>query len=194
MTKPNFIDWTFLASVYRLLSKLEKIFQEPLEGEATGTNETISSKVGNGKMGKKFIVKDFIIITLLTSIWVNISELIRFFAYVKPEMQSFLSGVPNVMPMNEVGILLIWGAWDTLLSALYVYLFWLCAQVFGNNRKSIWMSGIMSWAFFFVLFWVASANMNLASWSSLLIVLPLTLLETVVATFIASKLYRWRNL
>ena len=145
-------------------------------------------------MGKKFIVKDFIIITLLTSIWVNISELIRFFAYVKPEMQSFLSGVPNVMPMNEVGILLIWGAWDTLLSALYVYLFWLCAQVFGNNRKSIWMSGIMSWAFFFVLFWVASANMNLASWSSLLIVLPLTLLETVVATFIASKLYRWRNL
>lgn len=140
-------------------------------------------------MNKQFVVKEFIIITLLTSIWVHAYQLIRFFAYVKPEMQSFLSGVPNVAPMNEVGILLIWGVWDTLLSALYVYLFWLCAQVFGNNRKSILMSGIMSWAFFFLLFWVGSANMNLARWSSLLIILPLALLETVVATFIASKLY-----
>lgn len=144
-------------------------------------------------MNKKFSAKDFIIITLLTSIWVNVSELVRFFAYVKPELQSFLVGVPNVLAMDELGILLIWGAWDTLLSALYVYLFWLCAQVFGNNRKSILMSGIMAWAFFFVLFWVGSANMNLARWSSLLIILPLTLLETVVAAAIASKLYTRKN-
>jgi len=33
------------------------------------------------------------------------------------------------------------------------------------------------------------ANMNLSSWSYLLIVLPLALIETLVAAYIISKLY-----
>ncbi|MDA0525371.1 hypothetical protein [Methanococcoides alaskense] len=140
-------------------------------------------------MNNKFVVKDFIIITLITSIWVNISELFRFFAYAKPELVNFFSALPNVAPMNDLGTLLIWGVWDTLLTALFVYLFWLFAQTFGNNNKSILGSAIMSWCFFFVLYWVANANMNLADWSSLLVILPLALLETVVASYIASKLY-----
>jgi len=82
---------------------------------------------------------------------------------------------------------------DTLITALYVFLFWLCDQVFGNNGKSIIISGVMSWAFFFVLYWVASANMFLASWSNLLIVLPLALLGIVVAFYIASRLYLRKN-
>jgi hypothetical protein len=89
----------------------------------------------------------------------------------------------------NLGIFAIWGLWDTLLSALYVYLFWLCAQVFGNNIRSVLTSGFMSWCFFFVLFWVGMANMSLSSWAYLLVVLPLTLLETLVAAFIASRLY-----
>lgn len=73
--------------------------------------------------------------------------------------------------------------------ALYVFLFWLCAQAFGNNRKAIVISGVMSWSFVFVLYWVASANMFLSEWSTLFVVLPLALLETLVASYIASKLY-----
>lgn len=68
------------------------------------------------------------------------------------------------------------------------FLFWLCAQVFGNN-KSIIISGIASWCFFFLLFWVGLANMGLTSWGFLIIVLSLALIESLVAVFIASKLY-----
>lgn len=139
-------------------------------------------------MNKPFIVKDFVVITLLTSIWVNASEVFRYFVLVRPEMHSYLSMVPNVADMNW-GIFAIWGVWDTLLTALYVFLFWLCAQVFGNTLRSIITSGVMSWCFFFVLFWVGMANMNLSSWGYLIIVLPLALLETLVAAWIASWLY-----
>jgi len=140
-------------------------------------------------MNKKLIAKDFIIITLITSIWVNVYQLVRFFVFVRGELQSFLPMVPNVAPMDNLGTLIIWGAWDTLLTALYVFLFWLCAQVFGNNRKSILLSGVVSWCFFFVLYWTGTANMNLIGWQPLLIILPLTFFEPLVASMIASKLY-----
>lgn len=139
-------------------------------------------------MEKPFVVKDFIIITLITSLWVNASEVFRYFVLVRPEMHRYLAGVENVADMN-IGIFAIWGLWDTVLSALYVFLFWLCAQAFGNNRRSVLVSGLMSWCFFFLLFWVGMANMGLSSWSYLLIVLPLALFETLIAAWITSKLY-----
>lgn len=143
-------------------------------------------------MKKEFLVKDFIVITIITSLWVNASEVFRYFVLVRPEMHEYLSVVPNVADMN-LAIFSIWGLWDTLLTGLYVFLFWLCAQTFGNNFKSIVISGLMSWCFFFLLFWVGMANMNLSSWSYLLIVLPLALIETLVAAFIVSKLYLRKN-
>lgn len=137
----------------------------------------------------KFNHKHFIIITLITSIWVNFSELLRYFVYVKPEVQSFLAAIPNVATINDLPTVLIWGFFDTLLTGLFVFQFWLCAKAFGNNLKAILCSGFTSWSFFFVLFWVGSANMGLARWGSLLVILPLTLVETLVAAYIASKLY-----
>lgn len=140
-------------------------------------------------MKKNFVLKEFVLISLITSIWVNISELVRYFGYVRPKMQEFFSYIPEMGKIWDIQILAVWGFWDTLLTCLYVFLFWLCAQVFGNNLKSIVISGVMSWAFIFVLYWVATANMLLAEWSNLLVVLPLALLETLVASFIASRLY-----
>ena len=139
-------------------------------------------------MNNKFVLKDFVLITLVTSIWVNISEVFRYFVIVRPEMHENLAAIQNIADMNFV-IFAIWGVWDTLLTGLFVFLFWLCSRVFGNNTRTILISGLISWCFFFVLFWVGLANMNLSSWSFTIIVLPLALLETLVAAFIASKLY-----
>ncbi len=143
-------------------------------------------------MKKEFVVKDFIVITIISSLWVNVSEVFRYFVLVRPEMHEYLSVVPNVADMNW-GIFAVWGLWDTLLTALYVFLFWLCAQAFGNNLRTVLISGFISWCFFFLLFWVGMANMNLSSWGYLLIVLPLALLETIVAAFIISILYVRKN-
>ena len=145
-------------------------------------------------MNKKFVVKEFILITLIVSLWVNASELVRYFGYVRPRMQEYFSYIPQMGKIWDIQILAVWGFWDALITALYVFLFWLCAQVFGNTRKAIVISGVMSWSFVFVLYWVATANMFLAEWSTLFVVLPLALLETLVASYIASKLYLMKRM
>lgn len=139
-------------------------------------------------MDTSFSIKKFIVVVILVSIWVNASEVFRYFVIVMPETRQFLSMVPNVAPMDW-GIFTIWGVWDTLLTASIVFMFWLVAQTFGNNNRSVLIAGIASWIFFFVLFWVGMYNMSLTSLNLALVALSLALLETIVASFIAARLY-----
>ena len=139
-------------------------------------------------MQSEFNLKQFVIITLLVSIWVNVSEIFRYFIIVMPEVRKFLSAVPDVAPMN-LAVFSIWGLWDTLLTALIVFMFWLVSQRFGHNLRSVIIAGTTSWVFFFVLFWVGMVNMHLSEWSLALTALPLAWFESVVASLIASRLY-----
>ena len=139
-------------------------------------------------MNSRFNFKKFILTTLIVSIWINLSEVFRYFVIVMPKTREHLSMVPGVAPMNW-GVFAIWGVWDTLLTALVVFMYWLVAQRFGNNSKSAMLAGTTSWLFFFVLFWVGLVNMGLTSVSLAAIALPLAWLEMVVASWIASRLY-----
>jgi len=144
-------------------------------------------------INQKFNVKQFAIITLIVSIWINISEVFRYFLLVMPRVKAFFPNKSGVAEMDLV-IFSIWGIWDTLLTAVLVFVFWIYAKSFGNNRISILGSGIFVWLAVFVIFWVATANMGLSSWSILLITLPLSLFEMIVGAWLTSKLYssnRW---
>lgn len=137
----------------------------------------------------EFKLKSFVIIVLLTSIWVNASEVFRYFVIVMPRVKDYWNDLESVADMNWI-IFGIWGIWDTILTAMTVFLFWLYAQRFGNNNRSVVSSAILAWIFFFVLYWVGAANMGFSDWSILWIVLPLSLIELIIANFIASKLYK----
>ena len=120
-----------------------------------------------------FKLKQFVIITLITSIWVNISEVFRYFVLVMPRVKSFFDNKTGVAEMDWE-IFAIWGFWDTLLTAVLVFIFWLYAKSFGFTAKSALVSGTIVWSAVFVIFWVATANMGLSDWNILLITLPLT--------------------
>jgi hypothetical protein len=135
-----------------------------------------------------FNLRHFVVVVLLTSVWVHVSEVFRYFVIVMPYVRQFLSDVTGVAPMSW-GVFAIWGMWDTLLTCMVVLIFWLYAQRFGNTPRSVLASGTLCWLFFFVLFWVAMVNMALAEWFILALTLPLSWLEVVVATFIASRLF-----
>ncbi|WP_298418168.1 hypothetical protein [uncultured Kordia sp.] len=138
---------------------------------------------------EKFNFKHFITITLLTSIWIHISEIFRYFIFVVPSTQSFFdhkSGIADI----DVSIFAIWGFWDTLLTAILVFFFWLYSRVFGYSNRSVLASGTILWLAIFVIFWIATANMGLAEWNMLWVTLPLSWLEMIVGTWIASKLYK----
>jgi hypothetical protein len=135
-----------------------------------------------------FDTKQFILTILIVSIWINISEVFRYFVIVKPMMQEYLAMLPGAIPMNWT-VFAIWGIWDTILTSLVVFIYWLVAQRFGNNLMSTIISATTSWALFFLLFWLGMVNMGLSPISVALIALPLSLLEMIVASWILSKLY-----
>jgi len=136
-----------------------------------------------------FNLKHFVYITLITSIWINTSEVFRYFLFVMDRTKSFFPNKENVAEM-DLGIFVIWGIWDTILTAFVVLIFWLYAHVFGNNNRSVFISGTIVWVSVFVIFWVATANMGLSSWNILLITLPLSWIEIIVGSLIASRLYK----
>lgn len=135
-----------------------------------------------------FNIKSFITITLITSIWINISEVFRYFVFVMPSVQSFFDYKSGIAEM-DIQIFAIWGFWDTLLTAVLVFMYWLYANSFGSSIKSAILSGTLVWAAVFVIFWIATANMGLSDWNILWITLPLSWLEMVVGAWIAYRLY-----
>lgn len=100
------------------------------------------------QFGSNFNVKQFLINTFYASIWVNVSEVFRYFLIVLPRTREYLSEVPGVAPIN-IPVLFIWACWDMLLTGLTVFLFWLFAQYFGNSLRSVFVAASISWAFFF---------------------------------------------
>lgn len=139
-------------------------------------------------MTLKFELKRFLIHTIIVSIWVNFSEVFRYFVIVMPETRQFLKMVPDVAPMNWA-VFSIWGVWDTILTASLVFTYWLITHAFGNTIHSVLLAGTAFWSFFFLLFWIGMWNMGLAEPKLALIALPLAWFEMVVACFIASRLY-----
>lgn len=141
---------------------------------------------------KGMTVRSFIIISLLVSIWVNASEVFRYFIIVKPEMQATLSMVPNVAAMN-LKIFSIWGVWDTILTICCVFMYYLYSEKYGRSTSSIIKAGTISWAFFFLLFWMGLPNMNLANWSFIVIPLALAWIEMVVASYLTNVCFKKMN-
>lgn len=131
--------------------------------------------------------KQFTITVLITSLWINVSEVFRYFVLVRPRVKTYWNGMEQIADMNWT-IFAIWGFWDTVLTVFVVIICWLYIQVFGNTYRSIVMAGTIAWSLF-ALFWIATANMGYSDWSILWITLPLSWIEMVIAGYIVSKLY-----
>ncbi len=138
---------------------------------------------------EKFKLKQFLLIVLITSIWINASEIFRYFMFVMPMTKNYWTGTSHVVADMNIVIFSIWGLWDTLLTCVLVFVVWLYGQVFGRSLSSILTSATLVWLSIFVIFWMASANMGLTSWHILWVALPLSWIEMVVGGWISSQLY-----
>ena len=134
----------------------------------------------------RFPTRAFVLTFVVVSIWINASEIFRYFVFVMPMTRQTLAMVPNVAPMN-LPVFLVWGLWDTLLVVMSVTLTWLYTQAFGAGMRSAVIVGTLSWLFFFVLFWIAMLNMNLAEPATAAIALPLAWVELVIAGVLAMR-------
>lgn len=137
---------------------------------------------------KQFNFKQFVIITLITSIWINIAEVVRAVFVAFPLMEDFFAGRIPIGPMG-LDNALIWFGWDILLTIVLVFIFWLCSVVFGNNFKSIFIAGTITAFATLGVFWIGSVNTGLGEWSTAAILISIAWLEMLIGAWIASRLY-----
>ena len=138
---------------------------------------------------RRFPTKAFVLTCLIVSVWINLSEIFRYFVFVMPLTRQTLDVLPGVAPMN-VPVFLIWGVWDTILTVMVVWFCWLHIERFGTGFWSIAASGTASWLMLFVLFWLAMFNMGLAHASTPAVALPLAWIELVIAALLAAACFR----
>ncbi|WP_350431215.1 hypothetical protein ABIS04_12050 [Shewanella sp. H8] len=139
-------------------------------------------------MNSTFNIKQFIVVMLLTSIWINIAEVARAILVAFPMMEAFYAGKLAVGPM-ALSNALIWGVWDTMLASTLVFVYWLCAQSFGHNAKSIVISATVTCIATLGVFWVGSVNSGLGTWQMAYTLVPIAWVEMIIGAFLASKLY-----
>jgi len=126
---------------------------------------------------------------LLNFVWINLSEVFRYFVFVKPMMQEALPALPDVAPMS-VPIFLIWGVWDTILVISVTLIAVLALDRLGSAPGTIFKVATGIWVSIFVILWLGLYNMNLAPPEVLLVALPLAWFEMFAAVHLVAYAMR----
>lgn len=130
--------------------------------------------------------RSFFFVLLIAYLWLNLSEVFRYFAFVMPMLRDAMSSVRNVAPMNFT-VFMIWGLWDTLLFAVVGFFAWLFHEKFGGGLRNTLAAGTLLWLAIFCVFWLAAWNMNLTVSRVPLVALPLAWIEMVVIVAILER-------
>ena len=120
------------------------------------------------------------------ALWINASEVFRYFVFVMPMMREAFPMVDGVAPMS-LSVFLIWGLWDTVLVVSATLIPWLILTRFGPTVRNALAAGSFTWATVFVILWLGLWNMNLATPAILAVALPLAWVEMVVAALIVRR-------
>ncbi len=119
----------------------------------------------------------------LNFLWINVSEIFRYFGFVMPMMREAIPERSGVAPMSW-GIFMMWGIWDLILICIVTGSAWLLLAAKGVTWRNAVIAGVGLWLGIFVILWFGLFNMNLADWRVLAVALPLSLLEMVIAALI----------
>ncbi|WP_348675247.1 hypothetical protein [uncultured Abyssibacter sp.] len=137
-------------------------------------------------MTGKSVPKAFWWALLINAVWINVSEVFRYFAFVMPMMREAFPAEAGVAPMS-LPIFLAWGGWDTVLLLVVTGFGWLFLERFGDTLRNALMAATCLWAAVFVLLWLALYNMNLATSAVIAVALPLAWVEQAVAMLIVRR-------
>lgn len=127
--------------------------------------------------------KRFGLAILLNLIWINASEVFRYFLFVMPMMREAFPMLPEIAPMS-IPVFLVWGIWDTILVVSACSIAWIALEKFGTQMRVVLTTATAIWATIFVILWLGLFNMNLATYSILLVALPMAWLEMFVSVLI----------
>ena len=141
----------------------------------------MSSAIKNFDTPQK--ISPFVLALTANLIWINASEIFRYFVFVMPMMREAFPLIPNIAPMN-LPVFLVWGLWDTVLVLAATLLPFMAMKTYGSSLLRAVIYGTLVWMTVFVILWLGLYNMNLATLNILAVALPLAWLEMVIASVI----------
>lgn len=130
--------------------------------------------------------KELLFAILANWIWINLSEVFRYFVFVMPMMRDAFPGITDIAPMS-LAVFLSWAVWDTILVVSVCVIAWLSLYRLGLGWREVLVTGTGIWASIFVILWLGLWNMNLATGAIVGIALSLAWIEMIVAAAIV----RW---
>ncbi|MEM8975415.1 MAG: hypothetical protein AAGD43_25410 [Pseudomonadota bacterium] len=148
------------------------------------TTSNVASGVGSSLLGNKA----FWLAVLANTVWINASEIFRYFVFVMPMMRDAFSGIDNIAPMN-IAVFLSWGVWDTILVLVVTLSVWVVIDRFGSGIRAVLGAATGLWLGIFAILWLGLFNMNLATVGIVLVALPLAWIEMVVAALIVRQFW-----
>ena len=119
----------------------------------------------------------------LNFVWINLSEVARYFLVVRPMLHEAFPGQAEIAPMNW-GIFALWAIWDLVLIAAATGFYWLWLEKFGHSVRQIALASASFTVTIFGLIWLGVANMGLAPYAMIAAALPLAWIEQAIACWI----------
>ncbi len=127
-------------------------------------------------MKKNF--KRVILPILITGIWVNISETIRWLYLIEPYWFEKYEQLEIEFPKEDIN-LVVWMIWGFV----YATIIFILSQKFTLVQTTVY-----SWLAVFVMTWIVLWNIGILPTEMLWYNVPLSILETFVGTLICKKL------
>lgn len=123
-------------------------------------------------------LKKTIIPILLATIWISISEFVRNSFFLHDYWIEHYKNLGMNFPEEPINGA-VWGVWS-LFFAIGIYII--------SRKFSLIQTTLLSWFVGFVLMWLVVGNMDVLPFGILYFAIPLSLLETFLATLIIMKL------
>lgn len=124
------------------------------------------------------ILRKTILPILVTGIWINVSESIRWIFLVEQYWIDHYQTLGLSFP-NETVNMVVWMIWGFLFATI----------IFILSRKfSLLQTTILSWTVAFAMMWIVVWNVGILPTGMLWYVIPLSLLEVFIAVLICKRI------
>jgi hypothetical protein len=122
-------------------------------------------------------IKKTILPVMLATIWISISEFFRNELLLKSYWTEHYNKLGIVFPSEPINGA-VWGLWSFLF-AISIFIL--------SKKFTLTQTALLSWLVGFVLMWAVIGNMGVLPYGILLTAVPLSLLETFLATVIIKR-------
>jgi hypothetical protein len=123
------------------------------------------------------LIKKTLLPILLATVWISLSEFVRNEFIVKSFWTNHYQSLGLTFPSNPINGA-VWGIW----SLLFAVAIFVIAEKFSTVQTAF-----LSWFVAFVMMWVVIGNLGVLPYGLLWYGVPLSMLESVVATVIVKK-------